>query len=126
MHILTQFQVETQCPPHFGFPAPIKTCLHLQRDAHVERVVRFVAYLPSAAPAPAAAAAVELQDRAPGVRAEAAAVLARLAQSDEVRIVGRKDLAVTTIPVEIPASSCSLVSASCSICTRTELHCRVH
>jgi len=62
VHILTQFQVETQFPPHFGFPAPIKTCLHLQRDAHLERVVRFVAYLPSAAPAPAAAAAVELTE----------------------------------------------------------------
>lgn len=62
MHILTQYQLETQCPPHFGFPAPIKTCVHLQRDAHVERVVRFVAYLPSAAPAPAAAAAVELTE----------------------------------------------------------------
>ncbi len=41
-----------------------------------------------------------LQDKAPGVRAEAAAVLARLAQPDEVRILGRKDLAVTTIPIE--------------------------
>lgn len=51
-----------------------------------------------------------LQDKAPGVRAEAAAVLARLAQPDEVRILGRKDLAVTTSPTEISSSSCSLDS----------------
>ncbi len=68
-----------------------------------------------------------LQDKAPGVRAEAAAVLARLAQPDEVRILGRKDLAVTTIPIETLTSSCSLVFASkFCICTRTELHRRVH